>query len=98
VRNVIKFLNCDEIFTFFFMVFKFSPVKFHQRRVEAEGTKGIISFFLKILLFHVTTASRPALGPTQLPIQWVPGALSLGVKRPGRETDHSPPSIAEVKE
>jgi hypothetical protein len=28
---------------------------------------------------------RPAWGPTQPPIQWVPGALSLGVKRPGRE-------------
>jgi len=26
-----------------------------------------------------------------------PGALSLGVKRPGREADHSPPSSAEVK-
>jgi hypothetical protein len=38
-----------------------------------------------------------ALGPTQPPIQWVPGALSLGVKRRGREADHSPPSSAEVK-
>jgi len=28
----------------------------------------------------------------------VPGALSLGVKRPERETDHSPPPITEVKE
>jgi len=27
--------------------------------------------------------------------QWVPGALSLGVKRQGREADHSPPSSAE---
>jgi hypothetical protein len=26
------------------------------------------------------------------------GALSLGVKRPGRKVDHSPPSSAEVKE
>jgi hypothetical protein len=26
------------------------------------------------------------------------GALSLGVKRRGREADHSPPSSAEVKE
>jgi len=26
------------------------------------------------------------------------GALSLGVKRPGPEGDHSPPSSAEVKE
>jgi hypothetical protein len=33
----------------------------------------------------------------QLPIQWVPGVLALGVKRPGHEADHSPPSSAEVK-
>jgi hypothetical protein len=26
----------------------------------------------------------------------VPGALSLGLKRPGREADHSPPSSAKV--
>jgi hypothetical protein len=32
------------------------------------------------------------------PIQWVPGALSLGVKRPGREAYYSPPSSAEAKE
>jgi hypothetical protein len=49
-------------------------------------------------IFLFTTASRTALGPTQLPIQWAPGVLSLGVKRPGREADHSPPSSAEVKE
>jgi hypothetical protein len=47
--------------------------------------------------FLFITVSRAALGPTQPPIQWVPGALSLGVKRPGREADHSPPSSAEVK-
>jgi hypothetical protein len=41
--------------------------------------------------------SRPGLGPTQPPIQWVPG-LSRGVKRPGRGIDHPPPSSAEVKE
>jgi len=35
---------------------------------------------------------RPALGPTQLPIQRVPG-LSPGVKRPGRGVDH-PPHLA----
>jgi hypothetical protein len=38
-----------------------------------------------------------ALGPTQPPIQWVPGALSLGFKLPGREGDNSPPSSAKVK-
>jgi hypothetical protein len=48
--------------------------------------------------FSLTTASIPALGPYQPPIQWVPGTLSLGVRRPGRKADHSPPSSAEVKE
>jgi hypothetical protein len=47
--------------------------------------------------FLFATASETALGPTQPPIQWVPGALSLHVKRPGREADYSPPSSAEVK-
>jgi hypothetical protein len=35
--------------------------------------------------------SRPALGPTHLPIQWVPG-LSRGKERSGRAADPSPPS------
>jgi hypothetical protein len=48
-------------------------------------------------LFLYTTVSRPSLGPTQPPIQWVAGAFSLGVKRPGRKADHSPPCSAEVK-
>jgi hypothetical protein len=38
------------------------------------------------------TTPRPTLGPTQPPIQWVPG-----LKRQGSEADHSPPSSAEVK-
>jgi hypothetical protein len=41
---------------------------------------------LGILLFD--TVFRPALGPTQPPIQRVPGALSLGAKRPVRLTTH----------
>jgi hypothetical protein len=44
-----------------------------------------------------STSSRPALGSTQPPVQWVPGAFSPGVKRPGREAEHSPPTSAEVK-
>jgi hypothetical protein len=34
---------------------------------------------------------------TQLPIQWIPGTLSLGVKWPGHEADRSSPSSTEVK-
>jgi hypothetical protein len=37
--------------------------------------------------------SRPALGPTQ----WIPQAISPGVKWPGHEADHSAPPNAKVK-
>jgi hypothetical protein len=64
------------------------------------GLDGVLGFDSRrgLGIFLFTTASRPTLAPTQHPIQWVPGALSLGVKRPVREADPSPPSSAEVKE
>jgi len=45
-------------------------------------------------IFFFATASRMALGPTQ----WVTDALPWGVKRPGRDADHSSTFSAEVKE
>jgi len=42
------------------------------------------------------TAFRPALRPTQLRIQLIPGALSPEVKRPGCQADHSPPSSTMI--
>jgi hypothetical protein len=53
------------------------------------GWPGFDSRQCNISLF--STASRPALGPTQPPIQWVPG-----VKLQGRETDHSPSSSGDI--
>jgi hypothetical protein len=41
--------------------------------------------------------SRPTLKPTQPPIQWEMGILSLGVKQPGHKVNHTPPSSAKVK-
>jgi hypothetical protein len=46
---------------------------------------------------HFSMLSRPALGSTQPPVQWVPGALSQGVNLPEREANHLPPTSAEVK-
>jgi hypothetical protein len=61
-----------------------------SRGVRVRVPVGSINFLFSML-------SRPALGSTQRPIQWVPEAFSLWVKRPGCEADHSPPSSAEVK-
>jgi hypothetical protein len=43
-------------------------------------------------------ASSPSLEPTQPPIQWVPGALSLGVRRSEREADYSFSYSAKLEE
>jgi hypothetical protein len=40
---------------------------------------------------------RSAQGPVHPPFSWVPEILFPRIKRPGRETDHSAPSSAEVK-
>jgi len=57
---------------------------------------SLIDFLFVISHFSIT--SRPALGPTQSPIQWVTGALSLGVKQLGHEADHSLPPSVKVKQ
>ena len=54
---------------------------------------GIESWWARVF----QNSSRPALEPTQSPVQCVL-ALFPGVKRPGRGVDHPPPSSAEVKE
>jgi hypothetical protein len=46
----------------------------NARRFESRQELGIFLF---------TTASRPSLGPTQPPIHWVSGDLSLGGKAAG---------------
>ena len=48
----------------------------------------------EVFLFSKT--SRPAMGPTQLPIHWMSGALILRLKQHDLKVDHSPP-CAEVK-
>jgi hypothetical protein len=70
------------------------------QRWATGWTIGVLGFDFRwgLGIFLFTTASKTALGPIQPPIQWVTGALSLGVKRPGREANHSLPSSAKVKE
>jgi hypothetical protein len=59
---------------------------------------GVLGFDLGWGLEIFFTMFRMALGPTHTPLQWVPAALTLGVKQPVHEADPSPPSSAKVKE
>jgi hypothetical protein len=58
---------------------------------------SIMVFNSIMQLDFLSTSSRPVLGIIQPPIQWALGALSPGLKRPGCEANHSPPTSAEVK-
>jgi len=69
-------------------IFLFRKFRLDDREFDSLQGLGIFLF---------TTVSRLALRHTQPPIQWALWALSLGIKRPGREADRLPPSSAEVK-
>jgi hypothetical protein len=75
-------------------------VWYFTMKIAATGWKiGVLGFDSRwgLGIFLFSTASGTALGPTQPPIQWIPGILSLGIKQSGREADHSPPSSAKIK-
>jgi hypothetical protein len=57
----------------------------------------VVLFLVVAKDFLFSTESRPVLGPTQSPIQWVLEAVSPRVKRPRREAGAIPPTSAEVK-
>jgi hypothetical protein len=76
---------------------KSTPNRSNSNWLWAGRQRGRCSSPGRVKNFLISMSSRPAMGSTQPPIQWVPGALSRGVKRPGREADHSPPASAEVK-
>jgi hypothetical protein len=83
-------------------LFKGKPGVFLRVRTEflhyfiTSGRPGFDSL-QGLRIFFFATASRPALGPIQPPIRWVPGVLSSGVKRPRREAYPSSPINAKVK-
>jgi hypothetical protein len=62
---------------------------------KGVGVRVLVRIRLSSSLPHISPAL--ALGHSKPPIQCVPGALSLGVKRQGRQADHSPPPNAEIK-
>jgi len=78
----------------------------HAAHYCAHETRGVLTS-VRTATEHIHTyihtymhtcihTSRTALGPTQPPIQWVPVALFLGLKRSVREAEHLHPSSSEV--
>jgi hypothetical protein len=71
-----------------------------RTQAAAVGSQRLTAWDMtrpRVKNFLFSKSSRPALRSTHPPTQWVPGALSPGVKRPGREVGHSHPTSAEVK-
>ena len=57
----------------------------------------MVRFPVGIKLFLFSKPFKLTVGPTHFGFQWVPGVLSLRLKRQGPEADHSPQSRAEAK-
>jgi hypothetical protein len=82
-RNEINYeQNMDIKFRKSIIQFSVSRIARSVQCLTTDWTAGVRS--PRQRFFLLTSASRPALGPTQPPMQWVPGALSPGVKR-GRD-------------
>jgi hypothetical protein len=62
--------------------------RYQSHWLRAGRLRGRSSSPGRVKNFLFSTSSRPALGSTQPPIQWVQGVLSQGVKWPGCEADH----------
>jgi hypothetical protein len=69
---------------------------FSQYSANIDWTTGLRSP-AKAKDFPLASVSRPALRPTQPPVQWVPAVLSQSKARSERDGDQSPSSNAEVK-
>ena len=69
-----------------------SPPTRQHYGVYGSSLKGQTLIFVYVyILTDFPHPSRPALGSTQPPVQWVPD-LSRGGNRSGRGADHPPPS------
>jgi hypothetical protein len=69
-------------------------------RMKINYQYSLGKFYVQLYVFAVVaylTSSRPSMGPTQSPTQWVAGVISPVAKRQEREADHPSPTGAEAK-
>lgn len=84
VLHITRYYISDQAFTLDGFSVSF---RFHSKYDWSTGWTTRVRFQAVAEIFILATASRPTLGHTHRPIQWVP----RGVKWPERE-NHSPPS------
>jgi hypothetical protein len=87
-------LSVTEYHPFYTHTHTHTHTYIHTYRLDDRGSR--IRFPVEAGSFSLHCVQNGS-GPTQPPGQWVPGFFSLGVKRPGRDANHSPPPSAEVK-
>jgi hypothetical protein len=104
LKSKSELYKCIQFWASFWKI-SFLWIYFSDSLTGIKNLVNLLIFYWKVFeyrqglgIFLLTTMSRSALGSTQPPIQWIQGAFFLGVKRPGLEADHSPPSSAEVEE
>ena len=73
----------------FIVYYSWEPLLFIDGGIMVQFPAGAPDFFF-------SEVSTMVLGPIHPSIQWVPRALSLGVKQPGREADRSHPFSADL--
>jgi hypothetical protein len=66
--------------------------------MNAKDDRGWLHSEQRQEIFLFTIASRLAVGPTKISIQWAPaGILSSVIKKPGHEAEYSPPPSSGFK-
>jgi hypothetical protein len=69
----------------------------HRESLQAGRSKYLSLSSSRVMNLYYLVSSRPVLGSTQLRIQLVPGNFTLGMKRQGREAEHSSTTSSDVK-
>jgi hypothetical protein len=85
---------------------KMESIRHEPSRTRTHNTFGIatgwtierVGFRVPVVRnFLFSASSKPALWSAQFPFQWMPGSFSKGLKRPGSEAGHLPPTSTKVK-
>jgi hypothetical protein len=87
------------LFRLYYHVIMLAPERQYLGKETAQSVWQWVTCWTVGVLFPTGTRhiSGPSQRPSNHPIQWVPGALSQRIKRPGRKSDDSSTSFSKFK-